>query len=115
MDGVLERLVKLEHTVYYKYAEDTLKSLNNNTNRLLSLYGVTEEKILFEGRANKLRGYFAKTGETAAVTAATKGANIWVRIAIGSAYFFKDIGDEIGSVKLSTTKCPYICCCCRRS
>jgi hypothetical protein len=103
MDGVLERLVKLEHTVYYKYAEDTLKLLNNNTNRLLSLYGVTEEKILFEGRANKLRGYFAKTGETAAVTAATKGANIWVRIAIGSAYFFKDIGDEIGSVKLSTT------------
>ena len=73
------------------------------------------QKKRFYLKEEQLRGYFAKTGETAAVTAATKGANIWVRIAIGSAYFFKDIGDEIGSVKLSTTKCPYICCCCRRS
>ena len=102
MDGILERLVKLEHTVYYKYAEATLKSLNNNANRLLSLYGVTEEKTLFEGAANKLRGYLARLVETAAITAITKGANVWVRITIGGVYFFRDTGEEISSVKLST-------------
>ncbi len=102
VDGILERLVKLEYTVYYKYAEATLKSLNNNANRLLSLYGVTEEKTLFEGTANKLRGYLARLVETAAITAITKGANIWVRITIGGVYFFHDTGDEISSVKLST-------------
>ena len=103
MDGILERLVKLEHTVYYKYAEATLKSLNNNPNRLLSLYGVTEEKTLFEGTANKLRGYLARLGETAAITAIAKGTNRWIRITIGSAYFFRDTGSEIDTVKLSTT------------
>lgn len=102
VDGVLERLVKLEYTVYYKYAEATLKSLNNNANRLLSLYGVTEEKTLFEGTSNKLRGYLARLVETAAITAITKGANVWVRITIGGVYFFHDTGEEISSVKLST-------------
>jgi hypothetical protein len=47
-DGGLERLIKLEYTVYYKYAESTLKSLNNDANRLLSLYGATEKRLITE-------------------------------------------------------------------
>lgn len=46
--GPLERIVKLEHSIYYKYAESTLKSLNNDPNRLLSLYGATEKRLITE-------------------------------------------------------------------
>lgn len=100
-DGGLERLIKLEYTVYYKYAESTLKSLNNDANRLLSLYGATEENTLFEVKANELRGEYAKKLETVAVLAMTKGLSGVVRVAIGIAYFFRDSGEKIASVKLS--------------
>lgn len=100
-DGGLERLIKLEYTVYYKYAESTLKSLNNDANRLLSLYGATEEETLFEGKANKLRGKYARIIETVAIGAMTRGVSIKVKIAIGVISFFRDSGEEIASVKLS--------------
>lgn len=100
-DGGLERLIKLEYTVYYKYAESTLKSLNNDANRLLSLYGATEENTLFEGKANKLRGKYARIIETVAIGAMTRGVSIKVKIAIGVISFLRDSGEEIASVKLS--------------
>lgn len=100
-DGGLERLIKLEYTVYYKYAESTLKSLNNDANRLLSLYGATEEEALFEGKANKLRGKYARIIETVAIGAMTRGVSIKVKIAIGVISFLRDSGEEIASVKLS--------------
>lgn len=100
-DGGLERLIELEYTVYYKYAESTLKSLNNDANRLLSLYGATEEEALFEGKANKLRGKYARIIETVAIGAMTRGVSIKVKIAIGVISFLRDSGEEIASVKLS--------------
>lgn len=101
MAGPLERIVKLEHSIYYKYAESTLKSLNNDANRLLSLYGATEEEALFEGKANKLRGKYARIIETVAIGAMTRGVSIKVKIAIGVISFLRDSGEEIASVKLS--------------
>ena len=58
MAGPLERIVKLEHSIYYKYAESTLKSLNNDPNRLLSLYGATEKKT-YHGELASLSPFYS--------------------------------------------------------
>ena len=86
---LFKRLVKMEYSVYYKYAKTTLKSLNNDVDKLLKLYGVTEKETLSVVKANELRGFYADAAESALVGQLTGGSTLWVKITIGTLYFFQ--------------------------
>ena len=86
---LFKRLVKMEYSVYYKYAKTTLKSLNNDVDKLLKLYGVTEKETLSVAKANELRSFYADAVESALVGQLTGGSTLWVKITIGALYFFQ--------------------------
>ena len=98
---LFKRLVKMEYSVYYKYAKTTLKSLNNDVDKLLKLYGVTEKETLSVAKANELRGFYADAAESALVGQLTGGSTLWVKITIGTLYFFSSRNDSVSSVALS--------------
>ena len=98
---LFKRLVKMEYSVYYKYAKTTLKSLNNDVDKLLKLYGVTEKETLSVVKANELRGFYADAAESALVGQLTGGSTLWVKITIGTLYFFSSRNDSVSSVALS--------------
>ena len=98
---LFKRLVKMEYSVYYKYAKTTLKSLNNDVDKLLKLYGVTEKETLSVAKANELRGFYADAAESALVGQLTGGSTLWVKITIGGLYFFSSRNDSVSSVALS--------------
>ena len=85
---LFKRLVKMEYSVYYKYAKTTLKSLNNDVDKLLKLYGVTEKETLSVVKANELRGFYADAAESSLVGQLTGGSTLWVKITIGALHFF---------------------------
>ena len=102
-DFIFKRFVQLEYSKYYKYAEVTLKSLGNNTDKLLELYGVTENETLTVVRMDKIRGVGAGILESTLVSFATGGADKWVKIGIGTVYFLSDNKGIIeDTVKLSS-------------
>ena len=98
---LFKRLVKMEYSVYYKYAKTTLKSLNNDVDKLLKLYGVTEKETLSVVKANELRGFYADAAESSLVGQLTGGSTLWVKITIGALYFFSSRNDSVSSVALS--------------
>ena len=98
---LFKRLVKMEYSVYYKYAKTTLKSLNNDVDKLLKLYGVTEKETLSVAKANELRGFYADAAESALVGQLTGGSTLWVKITIGGLYFYSSRNDSVSSVALS--------------
>ena len=98
---LFKRLVKMEYSVYYKYAKTTLKSLNNDVDKLLKLYGVTEKETLSVVKANELRGFYADAAESGLVGQLTGGSTLWVKITIGTLYFFSSRNDSVSSVALS--------------
>ena len=73
---LIDKAVTLENTVYYRYAESTLKKLNNNPIKLMKLYGLVDESnVLKAVNANNLRRFLGQKTESVLISVATYGAS----------------------------------------